>query len=37
MNSKKQTQILPEIDLRSHRISKMELSVKNVTGIIITK
>ena len=30
MNSKKQMQILPEMDLGSHHTSKMEISVKNI-------
>ena len=40
MNSKKQTQILPEIDIGSHHTSKMELPKKKVSrfnnNIIIT-
>ena len=35
MNSKKQMQILPEMDLGSQHAAKMELSVKKLTDLII--
>ena len=37
MNLKKQKQILPEMDLGSYHTSKMDLSVKKLTDLIITQ